>query len=108
MENKISKFNFLKISRGTNQGLYYEANENWDQFKKQPITNENFSFVKEYILSFLNSETFMNYSNKLTNKSIRQYFQINKKYKNRLVALSSQDERYGDLLKSCSVKRKKL
>ena len=94
-----SKFNFLKISRGTNQGLYYEANENWDQFKKQPITNENFSFVKEYILSFLNSETFMNYSNKLTNKSIRQYFQINKKYKKIvLVALSSQDERYGDLL----------
>ena len=51
----------------------------------------------------------MNYSNKLTNKSIRQYFQINKKYKKIvLVALSSQDERYGDLLKSCSVKRKKL
>ena len=99
----------MKISRGTNQGLYYEANENWDQFKKQPITNENFSFVKEYILSFLNSETFMNYSNKLTNKSIRQYFQINKKYKKIvLVALSSQDERYGDLSQKLFSQKKKL
>jgi hypothetical protein len=96
-KHTVSKFKFIRIAEGYDQGLYYHANKKWSDFVKRSIVNENFDYVEEYINSFLGSKTFMNYSSKYTSKSIRKFFDIDKKYKKVvLVALSSQDERSGD------------
>ena len=92
-----SKFKFLRISEGLDHGLYFHANEKWNNFEKKSLVNENLEYVGEYITSFLGSKTFMNYSSKFSNQNIRNYFDIGDNFKKIvLVALSSQDERSGD------------
>ena len=96
-KHHYSKFKFLTIYEGYNKGLYYHTNKNWKKFSRKSIANENFKYPLEWLNSAFKSETFMNYSNKMQNISIREYFKISGKYKKIvLVALSSADERLGD------------
>ena len=98
-KHHYSKFKYLTFYEGSNKGIYYHANKNWKNFHKKTIYNENFTHISEWFSSSFRSETFMNYSPKFQDISIRKYFKIPKKYKKIvLVACSSADERLGDLM----------
>lgn len=91
----ISKYNFLKIAEGLNQGPYYHAINNWKYFKKFDITYESFENFIEYLDSAINSKFFTNYSKKFEGKNIKKILKIKQK-KIILIALSSMDERVAD------------
>ena len=89
----LSKYKYLKLAEGMRHGHNWHAISKWKQFKKYPIQKESFNLVKEYLKSSINSEIYMNYSQKVNNVNIRKFFKIDKSYKNIvLVAMSSMDE----------------
>ena len=96
-KHSVSKYNFLKISSGRNEGHSYHAIKNWNKFKNKSLIEESPKYLIEYVNSFLSSSTFMNYSKALSKIEVNKYFNIKSCYKKIiLVALSSMDERVGD------------